>query len=93
MPNLGRARLREANLSDANLTRTDLRHADLTGATVGDRSRLDSAKLDGTRGLDDECGQDQVVEAVPTVEHQHRFDDVESKTDSATTYHGLENPA
>ena len=91
--NLGRARLREANLTDANLTRTDLRHADLTGATVGDRSRLDSARLEGTRGLDDAGGQERTDTPGSTAEHQHRFDDVEPKTDSATTYHGLDNPA
>jgi uncharacterized protein YjbI with pentapeptide repeats len=91
--NLGRARLRDADLSDANLTRTDLRHADLTGATVGDRSRLDSAKLDGARGLDDEATRDRAKNSDSIGEHQHRFDDVEPKTDAATTYHGLDSPA
>jgi uncharacterized protein YjbI with pentapeptide repeats len=91
--NLGRASLREANLSDANLTRTDLRHADLSGAKVGDRSRLDAARLDGAHGLDDEGETDLGTEPNPISGHQHHFEDVEPATDTARTYHGLDNPA
>jgi hypothetical protein len=69
------------NLAGAKAIDTDLSGTDLTGATVGDRSRLDSA------------GHGRSPDPDGISEHQHRFDDVEPKTDAATTYHGLDNPA